>query len=584
MWLINTRTLQLENFSTTLVPPYAILSDTWGGEEVTFQDMQSALIAESKRGFEKIRYTCTQAREEYLSYAWVDTCCIDKSSSVELQEGINSMYRWYAEAEVCYVYLQDVLGSCPRLEERNGPFLQYCQILEPEASAPLEDEDADFWRSALSNALWFTRGWTLQELIAPRTLKLYGSRWNQIGTKLGLCRTLSQITGIDVAILEQPEHLSSVSVAKRMSWAAKRQTSRNEDRAYSLLGIFDVNMAMLYGEGMNAFRRLQEEIIRSTSDHSIFAWSARKCDKGSLLAQSPADFANSANIVCWGKPKPFELTNRGLRIATYTMPYRDDVSLESGQDEHARDSIFFRSEKLASLNCSYEDNFDGTLALRLTPYLESIEYHVAIDGNSEEPNSTAISGRLFFVSLDCIGRAQQESVEVTKQREHRNNTPKYLLKVFADNAAEDNVFQIVEQNPRRYWNVESGIMRIPVNPKGHVEKRVLSRLRGRVLFRLMSGTEVSLVFGCASMDRRTGSVEPGVLAWLHKDPIDWEIRSEVRPLSIEPVSVRDPLGPYSMVAVCEPKHILGVSVYVVTVVFRKGDLNVADGRQSAKLG
>ncbi|KAK3382558.1 heterokaryon incompatibility protein-domain-containing protein, partial [Lasiosphaeria ovina] len=249
MWLLNARTRRLKLFmSDTQVPRYAILSHTWGDDEVSFNDWRTLgpeAVAE-KDGFTKIDYCCKQAVDDGLSWAWIDTCCIDKTSSAELSEAINSMFRWYKNASACYAYLSDV-GTIASTDR-----------------ARIERQ--------LAQSRWFTRGWTLQELLAPQNLVLLSKDWIPIGTKAGLRDVLSSITGIEDEFLCGGS-LDEASVAKRMSWAATRQTSRVEDMAYCLMGIFDINMPLLYGEGMKAFRRLQEEIMRSNPrDHTLFAW------------------------------------------------------------------------------------------------------------------------------------------------------------------------------------------------------------------------------------------------------------------------------------------------------------------------
>jgi hypothetical protein len=246
MRLIHGETLRLVEFADNHIPPYAILSHTWGSEEVTLQEMSKDLhlpkearklmINKSKaESYNKIEYCCAQASRDGLEYSWVDTCCIDKSSSSELSEAINSMFRWYSNAAICYAYLCDV----------------------------------KFSSGEISGSRWFTRGWTLQELIAPKNVMFFSSRWELIGTKQSLGRNIASITGIDMETLLDPATLSSASVARRMSWAAKRQTTRTEDVAYCLMGLFDVNMPLLYGEGEKAFIRLQEEIIKENDDHSL---------------------------------------------------------------------------------------------------------------------------------------------------------------------------------------------------------------------------------------------------------------------------------------------------------------------------
>ncbi|KUJ14849.1 HET-domain-containing protein, partial [Mollisia scopiformis] len=245
MRLLNVGTKQLKDFmGDDNIPEYAILSHTWGEDEVTFDGLLD-LFVKSKLGYTKIDYCCQQALEDGLEWVWIDTCCIDKSSSAELSEAINSMFRWYQNAVCCYVYLSDYFQSTGSDEVGNA--------------------------SGFANCRWFTRGWTLQELLAPKTVLFYSRTWIYLGSKDTLCKTLSEITGIERETLEG-EALNRTSIARRMYWAAGRVTTRTEDLAYCLLGIFDVNMPLLYGEGEKAFFRLQEEIIKSSSDQSLFAW------------------------------------------------------------------------------------------------------------------------------------------------------------------------------------------------------------------------------------------------------------------------------------------------------------------------
>jgi len=240
MWLINTTTLQLKEFYPSKAPPYAILSHTWGDDEVTFRDMASP-SATTKKGYAKIIQTCRLASGQNLAYAWIDTCCIDKSSSAELTESINSMFKWYEKAEVCYAFLEDL---------------------------PPGGMDRD----AFGSCRWFTRGWTLQELLAPRRLHFYDMEWTVVGFKDDLVDSITAITRIPVDVITGKRPISDYCVGSRMSWSAGRQTTREEDRAYSLLGIFGIAMPLIYGEGPGAFRRLQEEIIRRFNDLTIFGW------------------------------------------------------------------------------------------------------------------------------------------------------------------------------------------------------------------------------------------------------------------------------------------------------------------------
>jgi hypothetical protein len=293
MRLINATTLKVHEFlNEFMIPPFAILSHTWEEEECTLQQMTDAKASRvtKRKGFTKILLCCKQALKDELQWAWVDTqvlevpqtqnradrcrCCIDKTSTAELSEAINSMFRWYRKASICYVYLTDVKDI-----------------------------------TQLASSRWFTRGWTLQELISPSKVWFYNANWEYLGSKRGLSAQIQQITNIDALALETGI-VATVSIARRMSWAATRRTTRVEDRAYSLMGIFDVNMPLLYGEGEKAFHRLQEEIMRTSDDQSLFAWglpaqvktmqeyletspTPNRVHMRGLFADSPSDFTFS---------------------------------------------------------------------------------------------------------------------------------------------------------------------------------------------------------------------------------------------------------------------------------------------------
>ncbi|KAH7326969.1 heterokaryon incompatibility protein-domain-containing protein, partial [Rhexocercosporidium sp. MPI-PUGE-AT-0058] len=228
----------LTEFREGDIPQYAILSHTWEAEEVTFKDLAD-VTSKSKAGYGKILFCGEQARRDDLQYFWVDTCCIDKSNSTELAEAINSMFRWYQKAAKCYVFLSDV----PRTTAHSkGPSHQL------------------LWESAFRTSRWFTRGWTLQELIAPTFVEFFSKDWELLGDKASLERCICDITKIPSKALRGGP-LADFSVTERMSWAETRQTTREEDMAYSLLGIFDVYMPLIYGEGKeNAFCRLNREL------------------------------------------------------------------------------------------------------------------------------------------------------------------------------------------------------------------------------------------------------------------------------------------------------------------------------------
>ncbi|KAL2759798.1 hypothetical protein ACRALDRAFT_2077213, partial [Sodiomyces alcalophilus JCM 7366] len=304
MHLINVSTVQLDWFlDVDQAPPYAILSHTWGEGEVTFQDFTSPDRdgARAKTGFRKIELACQQAARDGLTHAWVDTCCIDKTSSAELTEAINSMFTWYQKSAICYAFLTDVTACDPFFAEADD---------DPDPSSAVS--------SALSRTRWVTRGWTLQELIAPRALRFYDVAWTPRGTKAGLSASIARITHIEEAVLRGERPLDSVPLAHRMAWAAGRKTTRVEDMAYCLLGIFGVNMPLLYGEGERAFVRLQEEIMRESSDTSLFAWRAAPAGPRfrGILAASPAEFAGAAELEADLDPamdEEFAVTNKGVR-------------------------------------------------------------------------------------------------------------------------------------------------------------------------------------------------------------------------------------------------------------------------------
>ena len=217
----------VSSLGTHLEPPDTSLSPLWNDLELS----------------PKIREACRVARENGHRYIWIDSCCIDKTSSSELSEAINSMYQWYAHAVVCFAFLADVPAG----------------------------EDHKKKASRFRRSRWFTRGWTLQELIAPIYVRFVCKEWTFIGSKHTMADLVSEITGIGYNALLHVEPLRDFSVAQRLSWSAKRETTRVEDRAYSLLGIFYINMPTLYGEGQRAFRRLQEEILRRIPDQTLFA-------------------------------------------------------------------------------------------------------------------------------------------------------------------------------------------------------------------------------------------------------------------------------------------------------------------------
>ncbi|RSM14871.1 hypothetical protein CEP52_000968 [Fusarium oligoseptatum] len=273
---INVGTMELEEFFGDQIPKYAILSHTWG--------------------FAKILGACQQAREDSLEYLWVGTNYIDKTSSAELSEAINSMFAWYRDAKKCYAFLADV----PALRmSSQDPLDHFCQ------------------------SRWFTRGWTLQELLAPREVVFFDQDWQKIGSRSESLREwIASITGIDICFITG-RSLTRASVPQKMSWLSQRVTTRVEDMAYCMLGIFGINVPLLCGEGTNDFIRLQEEIVKTSTDHTIFRWTwVKSVPKGwvSMLAPTPAAFESSGKYSELPKGSdaeevyPYTFTNAGLSI------------------------------------------------------------------------------------------------------------------------------------------------------------------------------------------------------------------------------------------------------------------------------
>jgi Heterokaryon incompatibility protein (HET) len=224
------------------IPPYAILSHTWGadGDEVTFTDLKDG-SGKNKAGHDKIQFCGEQASKDGLTHFWVDTCCIDKANHAELSEAIISMFRWYRDAVKCYVYLSDV-----------------------SIRKKINNETERTWESQFRKSRWFKRGWTLQELIAPKSVDFFSKEREFLGDKGTLEQQIHEITGISITALRRAP-LSHFSVDERMRWAETRQTKRKEDKAYCLLGIFDVSMSLRYGEAEKELIRLRKKIDKSTS-------------------------------------------------------------------------------------------------------------------------------------------------------------------------------------------------------------------------------------------------------------------------------------------------------------------------------
>ncbi|RYP76157.1 hypothetical protein DL771_001981 [Monosporascus sp. 5C6A] len=198
------------------IPPYAILSHRWSeniAEEVTFQEIENG-AGRSKSAYRKIEFCAEQARRDGLQYFWVDTCCIDKSTMDEVQASINSMFRWYRDAAQCYVYLSDV--SMTAGLSQNG-------------SQADSDQVELSWEAVLRGSKWFTRGWTLQELLAPASVQFFSREGLRLGDKVSLEQEIHTITKIPIPALRKTTSFDQFDVDERLRWAEKRQTTREED-------------------------------------------------------------------------------------------------------------------------------------------------------------------------------------------------------------------------------------------------------------------------------------------------------------------------------------------------------------------
>ncbi|KAH8593051.1 heterokaryon incompatibility protein-domain-containing protein [Bisporella sp. PMI_857] len=430
MRLLNVATMKLEEYFGSQIPKYAILSHCWAADEITFQDINLS-DWRTMRGASKIEHASAYCRSQNQTYIWIDTCCIDKSSSAELSEAINSMYSWYERAVICYAYLEDVNG-----------------IVRPEGleggSACLDDVVED----EIRRSRWFTRGWTLQELIAPQTVAFFNKNWSHLGDKRSLWALLSKITTILPSVLLNPSQITSCSVARKMSWAASRETTRDEDVAYCLLGIFGVNMPLLYGEGMRAFIRLQEEIVKESDDQSIFAWGLLEQSWGrpwpirilengdksaGVLAVHPAYFAGSANIVPFpSEPdrQPFSMTNRGLRIE---LPMLNHSS--------------FGTSSVAMLNCHYENDFSGVIAI----FLDETE-NTSTFARSLDPGG-------FKYPIKTAKEAEMRTIYIKKQYSTLNKyqTLKCLIRCESLEAQGYHIFQVYQ---KASWNEKTMVLEL----------------------------------------------------------------------------------------------------------------------------
>ncbi|KAI6030306.1 heterokaryon incompatibility protein-domain-containing protein [Pisolithus marmoratus] len=390
---------------------YAILSHRWG-TEVSYKEITKLLKMTGRKrdevrqrdGYQKIIKSCEQAMKDGYKWLWVDTCCIDKRSSSELSEAINSMYRWYQNSQVCYAYLGDVEESSFPSERNNNKFSK-----------------SRGWPE------WFVRGWTLQELIAPKRVEFFNRNWMCIGNLRRLASALEKITRIPANILGHGLTSERPSIAQIMSWAADRQTTRVEDRAYSLMGLFGVSMPMLYGEGEKAFQRLQLEIMRASNDQSIFAWDpyGRMPRYGNVLADDPSYFQDCSDIqkvesdqfidkltgyvqlhelsdhesesewrqAAHSQQMPgFVATNAGIQIWLPVIPYRDYPSVFKVILACSDSDGNLITIDLASRGSTYDRSFNATEIRNTYPLFRRLHITYSPDAN-ETPCHLTIDDR-----------------------------------------------------------------------------------------------------------------------------------------------------------------------------------------------
>ncbi|KAF4451313.1 HET-domain-containing protein [Fusarium austroafricanum] len=536
MWLINARTLHIKNFVGVNVPKYAILSHTWEDGEVTFQDFL-ALSHQNKTGYAKISGACMRTIRDGLEYIWVDTCCIDKSSSTELSEAINSMFDWYQRASICYAYLSDVPEHSPTLTDiRNDR-----QLTEPEMTEILR---SDFARSR-----WFTRGWTLQELIAPQEVKFYNTDWQFIGAKQSLSGILSQITAIEEDVLTHRVSLENICVARKMSWAAKRVTTRIEDQAYCLLGIFGVNLPLIYGEGHRAFTRLQEAIISINSDQSIFAWDSEGSDyyDTGLLAPYVSCFMGAGKIVNWGdfidSAEPHVMTNKGLSIRIPLLKKTDNPD-----------------GRLGILACRYEDDFRGPI---------SLELHTTTHPSIFKPTPTP--SRLSVVPLLDALRTKPDSIFIRRSMLGTASSGGTLSHTSPDNMKcwvrltsppDWAHIDVHDAFPSRYWNKATKTMWMQRGEKIQGALHLLSK----------DGKEVIVAFGYVRVGTRAMN-SSWASEWVYLDRHEEQkslehICNEAAVVSSGMVNASHTANPsFKVRAAIKRESIMGENIFVVDVDF-----------------
>ena len=348
MLLLNIKTCKLEAFEEgpklrDALEKCAIISHRWGNdrEELSFQQYRermtrleykddqfdnpgntSASSEGESAGFFKTARARLKAQEQEptqpqldLEYIWMDTCCINKEERRGHEKAIILMFSWYRSAKVCYAYLPDVS-------------VQKRDFQEEEQEEDKETKKVKVTKpriGSFQDSNWFTRGWTLQELLAPREMHFFDRYWRFIGTKATLSAQIQRVTGIEAQYLNGD--VSKACIAVKMSWLARRKTTEVEDMAYCMFGLFGIDTYIRYGEGEGAFLRLGQELIRQKpADESIFAWKSPeidpKIDSGplscGLLAPWPTCYLGSENLTIesrkYRQRKGYNFTSGGIEF------------------------------------------------------------------------------------------------------------------------------------------------------------------------------------------------------------------------------------------------------------------------------
>lgn len=408
MRLLNVIDLTFEEFIGDQVPAYAIISHRWTNQEVSYQDFlndRSTIIQGFRQsyGWTKILKARAIAKVRGYRWFWLDSCCIDKKSSAELTEAINSMFNWYRRSAECYVFLPDVhyskVAQAAETQWRSG-------------SDPYFGYGAEFDDTQLRSSVWFTRSWTLQELLAPRHVYFFDSDFTCFASKDSHSSLFSDITGIPAMFLSAtsgnlPFDVAKASIGERLRWASQRQATRKEDISYSLLGIFEINMPLLYGEEERSFLRLQTEIIRKSNDETIFVWLKSNPEGEGILAPDISAFSKCSKILSAPhvQRQHYEVTHKGLQVLLpLSIP---ELTMKFGTRGELK--------MLWKLNCSVDvGSFDVRLR-RMVFILARLQPEQAFDLQSSRSKQfhflLAERIGLEFLTLDEVRKLQYRSAE-----------------------------------------------------------------------------------------------------------------------------------------------------------------------------